>query len=323
MSIKENTHSAALQNAVIFEYCEEQYSLLKKQDGHYYATKHDKIVFDKASQKFGIPIEEVNRIYFSFSKYAADLEMSRMRKMPPAERKKFIMQRAQDLFTENHDNTFYKVYGEPSNQLRNPLDIIHDEHQQLVENIATAGWTIPLDIDMKHFKQIEILSLDQAQLDSFYDKYYTGAKFRYICRKIENTLPSPARKVMFTECVLSYNQGMYFTCLDTTLSILDGIISEFGDNPTNVKVMRVCKFHEDDELLKGHKIKSLCWLSMYRFTEEIFKKSDFSQEEPDKVNRHWIQHGRSNRTPNKLDCLKVFNALSTLTNIRQAENAMS
>lgn len=316
------SNSATLQEAVVFEYCEEQYSQLKMQDGGYFAKKHDKVVFYSASQKFNMPVQEVDRIYNVFTKRAADIEIARMRKMPLSRRKKYLEQRAHDLFCENHDNPFYKIYGEPSGQLPNHLDILHDEYRQMVESVAAAGWTIPLSIDLRCFEQLLSLPQDPINLDSFFDTFYGAKEFRYACRKIKEGLPSPAKVQVFSECVSSYNQGMYSTCLIALISLLEGFISAFGDNPSDVRIMRVCNFHADAERNKGHHIKSLCWLSMHLFIKEIFQKSDFSQNEPDTMNRHWIQHGRTDRTSSKIECLKVFNALSTLTNIWHAENIM-
>jgi hypothetical protein len=32
--------------------------------------------------------------------------------------------------------------------------------------------------------------------------------------------------------------------------VLEGFISTFGDNPQDVRVMRICKYHADDEMQK-------------------------------------------------------------------------
>lgn len=318
-SIIDIQNPGAVQNSVLFEYCEEQYALLKQQDGAYYAKKHDIIVYKKACQKFCISEDEVDKVYQTFTKRAADIEMARMKKMSPKKRKKFMEQRAHDVLCENHDNPFFRIYGEPSDELKSPLQVLHDEYQQMVEHIAAAGWTIPLSIDIKHFEQLKTISSDASALDSFMGDFYAGRERKAICRKIEKALSSPAKKAMFSECVAAYESAMYSTCSVSLLSLLDGFISEFGDDPSNVKVMRVCHYHFQDEKSKGHDIKSLCWLSMYQFTHEVFQKSDFTQEEPDTINRHWLQHGRSDRIPNEIDCIKLFNALSTLTMIRQEE----
>lgn len=312
----------AIQNAMVFEYCEEQYALLKKQDGAYYATNHDRIVFEKASQTFHISEDEAVAIFYAFTKPAANIEITRMRKMSPKKRKKAYEQRAHDLLCENHDNPFYKVYGEPSSQLSDPLDVLYDEYQQMVVNIAAAGWTIPLDIDIRHFEQLKKIAKDASALDSYMLEYYSGKERKLICRKIERILTSSTKKKTFNECVKAYDDAMYSACLVTLLSLLDGFVSEFGDDPADVRVMRVCNFHAQEEKDKRHHIKSLCWLSMYQFTQMVFQKSDFNQVEPDEINRHWIQHGRSDRTPSELDCLKVLNAISTLTIIKQAEDAL-
>ncbi len=104
------------------------------------------------------------------------------------------------------------------------------------------------------------------------------------------------------------------------LTILEGLISSFGDDPQDIRVMRICKFHADEEKANKNGIKSLCWLSMYEYTKILYQKSDFLQPEPIKLNRHWIQHGRTEKTAENTDCIRVFNALSTLVVIKRAQN---
>lgn len=104
--------------------------------------------------------------------------------------------------------------------------------------------------------------------------------------------------------------------MTTLTTILEGFISTFGDNPKDVRIMRICNFHAVEERNNGNKIKSLCWQSMYEYTQILFEKSDFSQTEPDKTNRHWLVHGRTSLIGDKLNCIRVINALSTLSNLK-------
>lgn len=106
-------------------------------------------------------------------------------------------------------------------------------------------------------------------------------------------------------------------CITTLISVLEGVISTFGDDPKDVRIMRICSFNAGEEMRNRKNIESLCWLSMYEFVKDLFPKSDFCQPEPDMINRHWIQHGRTSHTVESIDCLRVFNALSTMANIEQ------
>ena len=55
---------------------------------------------------------------------------------------------------------------------------------------------------------------------------------------------------------------------------------------------------------------------MYEYTKLVFEKSDFSQTEPNEINRHWLVHGRTSKVGDKLHCIRLINALSTLSNLK-------
>ncbi len=42
----------------------------------------------------------------------------------------------------------------------------------------------------------------------------------------------------------------------------------------------------------------------------------FDQKEPDYLNRHWILHGRTDRLPTKADCLRLFNIIELILDIK-------
>jgi hypothetical protein len=243
--------------------------------------------------------------------------MEKIKRLPIAIRKKIILQKASDVLKNNRDLPFFRLEGPPSEELPSALDVLSDEYKVLVESIAQSGWTIPINIDIKRFRELMKVSGDERSLDKYFSEYYDGREFRFICRKITKAIDNPAQQTIFAECVKAFESKLYSVCLTTLISVLEGFISTFGDNPQDVRIMRICSFHAGEEMIKKNNIKSLSWLSMYEFTKLLYQKSDFSQPEPDSINRHWIQHGRTGRSGEQIDCLRVFNALSTMASIKQ------
>lgn len=308
---------ATVEESAVFEYSQGVFRKLDERDGGYYPSRHDKPAFSQTAEHFSISEAEVDRIFNEYSKQAADIEMEKIKRMPPALRKRVIEQRARDIFQNNRDLPYYKLEGPPSKELTDALDILSDEYRALVETIAQSGWTLPLSIDIRRFEELKKLIGDDVAIESYFVDYYNGRQLRLMCRKINRVLQCTAQQDIFTECIAAFEKGMFTVSLTTLLTVLEGFISVFGDNPQDTRVMRVCKFHADDEMLKKNNIKSLCWLSMYEYTKILYQQSDFSQPEPSKINRHWIQHGRTGKSAERTDCLRVFNALSTLARIKQ------
>ncbi len=310
---------ATIEESKIYEYYLKVFEDLETQDGGYFPSKHDSIALSKTATHFSISESEASRIFDEFSKKAADLEMEKVKKLPPAARKRFFQQRAHDIFCNNRDLPFYKYEGEPSDELVNPLDILTEQYQSLIETVAGSGWTIPLNIDIRRFDELKIHIGSDESINSFYKNYYSGRELRYIYRQAKKMLPAGAQQQTFEECFNAYNSNQFTICRTALVSVLEGMISEFNANPCDVRVMHVCDSKAKAERAAGNNIKSLCWLSMYEFTRVLYNKSDFSQDEPSCMNRHWIEHGRTNRIDDGVDCLKLFNAISTMAYIKSCD----
>lgn len=305
------------EDSEVFEYYSNVFKRLEKQDGGYYPSRHDPIALSETASHFNISETEASRIFSEFSKHAADLEMQKIKKLPPAARKKFFEQRAHDIFCNNKDLPFYKTEGKPSDELADPLEILSDTYQNMVEKVSEAGWTIPLTIDIRRFQDLTQRVDRNSDLDDFFVRYYSGREFRQLYRKTRNILRVGAQQQTFIECYEAYNNGNYTICRTALISVLEGLISAFNDDPRDIRVMKVCNKKAGEERFAGNNIRSVCWASMYQFVKKFYEKSDFSQSEPSVMNRHWIEHGRTDRVDNGVDCLKLFNAISTMAFIQR------
>ena len=292
-------------------------------DKGYYPSAHDRIVWESAAAKFSITQEEVSRIYNAFTKKTADIEMKKIKKLPLTKQKEAMLEMFSNILKNNRDLPYYELEGAPTKELTSHQDVFSDEYSPMIGKIAAAGWTIPLDIDIKRFDDLKAIADDAASLDCFFVAYYCKGKFNTLCRKIKQSFDNEATRNHFQECIDAYKSGMYQICVTSLITLLEGYISEYSDDVRDIRVMRVCNFHVQEESKNHHQIKSLCWQSMYEFCKVIFSKSDFSQDEPLEINRHWIEHGRTTKEYNDIGCIKMFNALSTMTIIKQAINTES
>lgn len=307
---------ATFKDREIFEFCEKSFEELKRRDNGYYPHKHDKAVFDSASEHFGISIEEVNKVYDSYTKVAAQIEMMKINRLPKKKRKAAMMRKMQDIVLNNKDLPFYKIEGEPQEPIVPATDIIENGYKELISTIAHAGWTIPLTIDIQQLEELRKCGSDSQKIDDFFLEFYTDEQLDDLYQIICSSITNPGQKKRFEEGYSIFQQGMYSSCLTVMTTILEGVISSSGDDPKDVRVMRICNYHASEEKKTGNSIKSLCWQSIYEYTTLLFEKSDFSKEEPDEVNRHWLVHGRTSQIGEKTDCIRVINALSTISNIK-------
>ncbi|MGI6700762.1 MAG: hypothetical protein ACOX6G_10700 [Christensenellales bacterium] len=310
---------ASIDEAKVFEYYQKMYNELEIQDGGYYPSKHDVVALSKTAEHFGIIKEEASRIFSEYSAHAAEIEMDSLRKLPEAIRQRTIQKRLRDIVCNNRDLPFFKTEGIPSEGITNPLEVLTEAYRELVETVANAGWTIPLDIDICNFKVMKTKISDENSIDLFFTNYYTNAKVRLLERKIKRKITNSAQRQMFEECMVSYREDRFQVCRAGLISTLEGLISAYNPDPKDVRLMRVCNHQVENAQNNGQDIKALCWLSMYRFVLGCYNKSDFSTDEPDIMNRHWIQHGRTTRTADKVECLQLINAITTVVCIMDAD----
>lgn len=307
---------ATLKKREIFEFCENLYKQLKRQDNGYFPHKHDKIVFDKAAEHFKLSKDEVNNIYSSYSKYAAKLEIMKINRLPKSKRESVMMRKMQDILLNNKDLPFYIFEGEPSTPIIPAIEVIEKEFQNIIPIIAQSGWTIPFTIDVEKLSDLKTYSKKQQDIDTFFSEFYTDRELDNLYDTIYNSIENFGQKKRFEESYTIFKQGLYSTCLTTLITILEGFISTFGDNPNDVRIMKICNSHSEEERKNGNIINSLCWQSMYEYTKLLFKKCDFSKNEPNESNRHWLVHGRTSQIGDKLDCIRLINALATLSNLK-------
>ncbi len=307
---------ATFRDREVFEFCERTFEELKKEDNGYYPHKHDKVVFERASKHFGISIDEVDRIYDSYTKVAAQIEIMKIKRLPKKKRKEAMMRKMQDIILNNKDLPFYKIEGEPKEPIVPATDVIEEGYKELVSIIAHSGWTIPLTIDVQQLEELRKCCSDSGKIDEFFLGFYSDEQLDELYQIIYSSINNEGQKKRFEEAYSIFRQGMYSSCLTVLTTILEGVISSYGDDPKDVRVMRICNYHASEEKQNGNSLKSLCWYSIYEYTTLLFEKSDFSKAEPDEANRHWLVHGRTSQIGEKVDCIRVMNALSTISNLK-------
>ena len=304
----------------IFEYCENLYDELEKADGGCYPSKHDNLVLQNASEHFGIPIDEIEKKYQDYKALVAKNLMQKINRMPKKKRQAVIRRKAQDILLNNRDLPFGKIEGGPSEKLSSSLDDFFNDYKELIEKTALAEWTIPLTIGINKLDTIKKCSDDVAKLDAFFIDFYSGKEFPLMCKHIQAAIENVGQRKRFEECIDTYKQGMYSTSLTTLTSVLEGLLSCYSDNPQDVRIKKICMHYVEEEKNKHNMIRCLCWTSMLEYTKVLFEKSDFSQNEPGTTNRHWILHGRTSKIGQQADCLRLFNALSTIACIKAFES---
>ena len=118
---------------------------------------------------------------------------------------------------------------------------------------------------------------------------------------------------VFTQSLSSYKNDWFDLAIIGFTSILDMLLSKYSEKIKNVNIKSRCdtivkKVEEKGDLyLDELEIQDYLLFLTYPRTLDLFgDNSDFSCEESELLNRHWIMHGRTLKAYTKLDCAKVL-----------------
>lgn len=125
---------------------------------------------------------------------------------------------------------------------------------------------------------------------------------------------------MTTECWIAFQNDLFAICATSLMSVIEGILSEFSDDKQDIRMMRICQKQVDSSPANEETIAKHVWISYNKFIRSLYQKSDFTSNEPDEINRHWLLHGRSDFEIEELDCIRLFNAVQSLCMIVNKQN---
>lgn len=300
------------ENGRVYEFIENLYDELKNQDGGYYPSKHDSYVFERASEEFDITIEKAQKIYDGFGKLVAKRLELNLQRLPKKERQKRREEILTNIIKNNRDLPYHELEGPATEDIKSGLDTIYEEYSKVAELIGVNGWTIPMSMGLSKLDDLIDKEIKIELLDSFFSDFYTSKNFNLMTKHVKNSNIKVVQKELFNQCLESFNSRSYLICTTALMTILEGLLSEFGNDKKDIRMIRICRFQMDQTKTDKKIINHLVWISFFNFIKELYDKSAFDESEPDRINRHWILHGRSDKQVGEADCLRLFNAIYSL-----------
>lgn len=192
----------------------------------------------------------------------------------------------------------------------------------VTDKLKDIGWTLPAELGIYAINVIGNTE-EIGDIEKFFEEYFTQNNYSFTHKMIENILDTPISeglKKVVRECWTAFQSRLYAICATSLLSVIEGVLSEFSDDKSDVRMMKVCQKHVDEFPQGGSSILKHVWISYNNFIRNLYQKSDFKQDEPDEVNRHWLLHGRSDFEIEEIDCLRLFNAVESLCMVVKKEN---
>lgn len=188
----------------------------------------------------------------------------------------------------------------------------------IVDKLADEGWTLPVELNIYAVNTIGSTN-EIADVNRFLLRYYTKENYLQAKKMLEDILSAPideSIKNLIKECWFAFENKKYFICANSLVAAVEGILSTFWEDKKNIWMMQVCQAKVDALANEtDHLIEKYIWISYSKFIRKLYEKSDFNNDEPRFINRHWLLHGRSSYNIEELDCLRLFNAVSSISTV--------
>lgn len=201
-----------------------------------------------------------------------------------------------------------------SQTLKSPMTSSIIERLQLIskthEILISTRWIFPNDIDEINFmKELESSTISEV-VDNYMMKYYgsTDSINKMSTEIKENGVFSTRLISLIKEATRAYDMELFNSCAIVLLSVVEGIIVRFSD-VQKFKYTNASDIFKSSALNKGGHVRARYYYvvtSICEFISFLYQNSDFSNTEPEFLNRHWVFHGRSQREICPAECVKLF-----------------
>ena len=192
---------------------------------------------------------------------------------------------------------------------------VFDEHEKAFLYIADCGWTPPNYIGIGELFTLHLKSPEE--LDRYFVEGFMAndaENLKILGETLKGNPELSQWHPLIDEIIASIRAGHHRVAIPTTLTIMEGYLTSAlvkvplttAKNVSPFKVLEKAKWHEANTL------DAMFWKAGVIFLSRIFANSDFTQQPPTFINRHWILHGRAPVDWTLSDALRLVNSLTTL-----------
>jgi hypothetical protein len=181
------------------------------------------------------------------------------------------------------------------------------------ELLGRRGWTIPPRWGVTDFADV-VDRISADELDDAWLEYYTadeGKEFDELIKALgEIRLLDPWRDYLDGAEYL-YRSGRFAAAIPGLFAAMDGAFAAAirrSHRKVNLRSAAV-EFRKSAEYAS----REVSWSSLVGFTDVVYGDHKFGEAPPPRVNRHVVQHGRAMPPRPRVDCLRLLQALETLS----------
>ena len=189
--------------------------------------------------------------------------------------------------------------------------------------LGRRGWTAPIWSHTMATAEI-VLRTTEDSIDDYFLREYTRSWRRLerrVFREISAASVLGAWARLLEECIFAYRWRRYRIVVPALFAVYEGALAQ---------IMGQLKRKSDPKNLASAKrndaregLLKLAWVSVEAFTLQLFSPRPYSLPRPRLINRNWVLHGRDSMEWTRADCLRLFQALHTVTFLERADDELS
>ena len=194
------------------------------------------------------------------------------------------------------------------------------------EKLAKSQIVFTDDLNLDFAREIN----NTVNIDELIQRYYfdnNEQKMTLLVQRCGALREITDYKKLYFQTIEAYNKKHYHLACIGLFSILDGIladVSEITDTKFGLRIDKIENKIKDEVELNEVDRKTLCiYIAIEQSKTHLFAHSDFSQEEPTSLNRHWLLHGRTRKEYTNYDVLKILLWIDGLSYICQINDKES
>lgn len=180
--------------------------------------------------------------------------------------------------------------------------------------LAEQGWSLPMSLTPAE-TYVLLDARIASELDTRFVHLYAADEGQHFERLAEDLLNRHALlrwHVLLAQTISAYRRRDFAIVIPALLAVCEGILMRNEGKRTDVRAV-ARERAEAEQHRSPESIDAILWHNIHRFVDELFKRSDFSAARPLRLNRHWILHGRDAPAWSQADCLRLFQAVDTIS----------
>jgi hypothetical protein len=178
--------------------------------------------------------------------------------------------------------------------------------------VGERGWTIPTwgTIDLvRYLAQFGPDELDEGLLREYSKR--RSAREKELLLRLRTTEALLYWRPLLSECIDIYRKRKYRVVVPSLLPIIEGaVVSTLDLYSYRPGLKRIAT---DQVRVRDPGMMRVAWVSVEAFLNAVFANHDFSASRPTLLNRHWVLHGRDAPEWSRVECLRLFHALDTIS----------